>query len=219
MERMKPFPVKVSEKELAIWRAGAKEYGCSVSEWVRRRCRGPGRLRKARAPKAIPSVSDGTRRVPVAAIASDEAEWPCTHGRPGGVDCPDCEAFDQETAREEIEDRERAERQRAERERWNTAVKECKAAGSVREWFASLPSRVAQEFEDLRADLLKCEQQEKEHNAWLAQQTSPVFPPEPRVPKPSASDGDSRNRTPLKSHRTLDEDGMPFITDGGMIIS
>ena len=195
--RTKQILVRCSPKELSTWQAKARDSQMTLSDFVRSRLRNAGRPKPERAPKAV------------AAIALDEAEWPCTHGRPGGVDCPDCEAFDQETAREEIKNRGREERQRAERERWNTAVQQCKAAGSVREWFASLPSRVAQEFEDLRADLLKCEQQEKEHNDWLAQQTSPVFPPEPRVP----------NRTPLKSHRTLDEDGMPFITDGGMIIS
>jgi hypothetical protein len=58
--------VKLSERELEKWQSQAREHQCPLSEWIRRRCRGPGRLRPARKPVEPRCEHD----IP-------ESQWPC----------------------------------------------------------------------------------------------------------------------------------------------
>jgi hypothetical protein len=210
------FYIYLTPEEYAEWEAHAKEHGLSTSEWVRRRCRvGPGRFGRSRRP----------------------AEPRCEHGIVESLPCRLCDA---ELARERAEvERIDAERRQA-TERRSQAGRLSREAGGVATWFAGMTAKDRLKWQDLEVELLAAERLHNEaEESWVRFTGQSPESYERTPPNPTGTGGDSRNPpgtggdirnrtglpsgvfdgTPLKSHRTLDEDGMPFITDGGMIIS
>ena len=77
---------------------------------------------------------------------------------------------DRMVAEMEAEELRRHAEQRAateDRERRQSALEQCKAAGSVEKWYASLPVGVREAWLDLRDHLLQCEKAQAEQDAWF----------------------------------------------------
>jgi hypothetical protein len=176
MKRTKLVQIELSEKELAAWQAAAKEQGCTVSEWVRRRTRGPGRLRPARKPIVEPEV--------------------CEHDIPMNQFCEAC--FGEEEVEDDYDEdhhdvlitpphaKERTADDIRERKSW--AAEQVKAAGSVDAWYRSLAADVRAAWEDLRPYLLQCEKAQAEQEKMLKSHTG-TTEAKPQTPKPPVISG------------------------------
>jgi hypothetical protein len=112
------FYIRLSEREYARWEEQAKENSCTVSEWVRRRTRGSGRLRPARRP----------------------AEVKCEHGIPESQwPCPNCDAIIQaEEDRKKAPYRAIKARNRTEQAHRAEAERLAHKAGGAERWLAGM---------------------------------------------------------------------------------
>ena len=171
----KTFQLKVSPKEYDKWVAAAKEHQCTLAEWIRQRCRGPGRLRPARKPVVEP-------------VAEPKAEVGyCIHGVDYDLECDACEQRHREREADRVRWEANLEAQEAERERPEDAARQMKAAGGLKKWWPTLSSREQREFEDLREFLIQREESDRLTREWLAQQENPpaVTPTPPPAIQPA----------------------------------
>jgi len=76
--------LRVSETELANWKRLAKEAGVGLSEWIRRRCNGPGAI-------SLKLAEDrGLTTLPKTVHTKQKTAKACVHGTEKGFNCWQC---------------------------------------------------------------------------------------------------------------------------------